>query len=79
MQAIEFDSVVKNAAIPLPESSLLASGMSVRVVVMFEGEPAANSTGPFHDEIATLCATPLVVTDFEPLPRDEAHERSVLR
>lgn len=79
MQAIEFDSVVKNAAIPLPEPSLLVSGMPVRVVVMFEGASAANSTGPFHDEISTLCATPLVVTDFKPLSRDEAHERSGLR
>lgn len=75
MHAIEFDSVVQNAAIPLPESALLASGMPVRVVVMFEEKPAANSASPIHDAISVLCANPLVIPDFEPFSRDEAHER----
>ncbi|SBT09723.1 conserved hypothetical protein [Candidatus Accumulibacter aalborgensis] len=75
MQAIEFDSVVQNAAIPLPEPSLLASGMPVRVVVMFEENSAGNSTGHCADAISNLCANPLVIADFQPLSRDEAHER----
>ncbi len=75
MQAIEFDSIVQNASIRLPESALLASGVPVRVVVMYETESAANSAGHCKDAISALCANPLVVPNFEPLPRDEAHER----
>jgi len=75
MQAIEFDSVIENAAIPLPKAALLASGVQVRVVVMYEAESAANSAGNFDDAISALCAHPLVVPDFEPLSRDEAHGR----
>lgn len=75
MQAIEFDSVVQNASIPLPEPSFLASGMAVRVVVMFEGSPAANSDSSVPDAILALCATPLLVPDFAPFSRDAAHER----
>lgn len=74
-QSIEFDSAVQNAAIPLPDPSLLASGMPVRVVVMFDEKPAVNPTASFHDAISTLCANPLVVADFAPLSRDQAHER----
>ncbi len=75
MQAIEFDSVVQNASIPLPDPSFLASGMAVRVVVMFEGTPAANSDSSVCDAISELCATPLLVPDFVPFSRDAAHER----
>ena len=75
MQAIEFDSVVQNASIRLPEPALLAAGMHVRVVVMFEEKSTANTVGHLHDAISTLCANPLVVPDFEPLSRDAAHER----
>lgn len=63
MPAIVFDSVVQNAAIPLPEPSLLASGMLVRVVVMFDEKPVVNHTGSFDDAISTLCANPLVIAD----------------
>ena len=36
MQAIEFESTVKDQAIPLPAPGMLSPGQSVRVVVMFE-------------------------------------------
>lgn len=75
MQAIEFDAVVRDAAIPLPLPALLATGMPVRVVVMFEGELAANISGPFHDAISMLSSNPLIAPDFEPFSRDQAHER----
>ncbi|NMG36067.1 hypothetical protein GRF61_16590 [Azoarcus sp. TTM-91] len=73
MQAVEFDSVIRDAAIPLPASVPLAPGMAVRVVVMYEGDqPAAAAK---DDAIALLCREPLVVPGFEPLSRDESHER----
>ena len=75
MQAIEFDSVVQNASIPLPDPTFLASGMAVRVVVMFEGMPAANSDSSVRDAISELCASPLFVPDFMPFSRVAAHER----
>lgn len=75
MQALEFDSVVQNASIQLPESSSLASGMAVRGLVMFEGQPVANSDSGVRDAISELCGTPLLVPDFAPFLRGAAHER----
>ncbi len=75
MQAIEFDTVVQAHSIPLPIPVMLAPGLPVRVVVMYEETgipPAGASQG---DAISALCANPLVVPDFVPLSRDEAHER----
>lgn len=75
MQAIEFDTVVQAHSIPLPAPVALAPGLPVRVVVMYEetgGQPAGATPG---DAISALCANPLVVPDFVPLSRDEAHER----
>lgn len=75
MQAIEFDTVVQAHSIPLPAPVALAPGLPVRVVVMYEeagDQPARAIPG---DAISALCANPLVVHDFIPLSRDEAHER----
>lgn len=36
MQAIEFESIVQDQAIPLPAPGVLSPGQPVRVVVMFE-------------------------------------------
>ncbi len=36
MQAIEFESVVQDCVIPLPQPQKLSPGQSVRVVVMYE-------------------------------------------
>lgn len=36
MQAIEFESVVQDRVIPLPQPQKLSPGQSVRVVVMYE-------------------------------------------
>lgn len=75
MQAIEFDAVVQAHSIPLPAPVALAPGMPVRVVVMYEetGVPPAGASQA--DAISALCANPLVVPDFAPLSRDDAHER----
>ncbi|MDP2783619.1 MAG: hypothetical protein Q8O38_03345 [Sulfurimicrobium sp.] len=75
MLAIEFDTVVQAHSIPLPARVVLAPGLPVRVVVMYEETgvpPVGASQG---DAISALCANPLVVSDFVPLSRDEAHER----
>lgn len=75
MQAIEFDTVVHAHSIPLPAPVTLASGLPVRVVVMYEETGATPVEAGQVDAISALCANPLVVTDFTPLTRDEAHER----
>lgn len=75
MLAIEFDTVVQAHSIPLPAPVVLAPGQPVRVVVMYE-EAGVPSVGAGQgDAISALCANPLVVPDFVPLSRDEAHER----
>jgi hypothetical protein len=75
MQAIEFESTVRDQAIPLPTPGMLSPGQSVRVVVMFEDAVTANSQQPRVDIISALCANPLVLPDFLTLSRDETHER----
>ncbi len=75
MQAIEFDTVVQAHSIPLPTPVALASGLPVRVVVMYEETSVPPIRADQVDAISALCANPLVVSDFAPLSRDEAHER----
>ena len=38
MQAIEFDAVIQNQAIPLPIPAMLPAGQTVRVILMYEPE-----------------------------------------
>lgn len=75
MQAIEFNSVVKAHFIPLPEPFALKSGLPVRVVVMYEEPADSVAEAKTSDAISALCANPLVVSNFVPFARDEAHER----
>ena len=75
MQAIEFDAVVQGRSIPLPQPLTLAPGQAVRVVVMYRDEPTQAGLVGTDDAISRLAANPLVMPDFVPLPRDDAHER----
>lgn len=52
MQAIEFESVVQDRVIPLPQPQKLSSGQSVRVVVMYED--CAEPSVPKGDAISLL-------------------------
>ncbi|MDZ7583841.1 MAG: hypothetical protein U0938_03320 [Thiobacillus sp.] len=54
MRAIEFESVVQDRVIPLPQSHQLPPGQSVRVVVMYE--ELAMTTQPGADESSQASA-----------------------
>jgi len=54
MQAIEFESIIKNHSIPMPESVMLASGLPVRVVVLFDEPGKLLSTTGADPEIASF-------------------------
>jgi hypothetical protein len=75
MQAIEFEAVIRERSIPLPETMMLSIGQSVRVVVMYEDQQLQAGPVRMDDAISRLAANPLVTPDFVPLSRDEAHER----
>lgn len=75
MQAIEFETVVQGGSIPLPEPSGLSSGQSVRVVVMFESGTETDRSIPNDEALIDLARNPLVIDDFTPLSRDDAHAR----
>ena len=75
MQAIEFDAIVQGQSIPLPQPLTLTPGQAVRVVVMYKDEPTQAGLTGADDAISRLAANPLVMPDFVPLSRDEAHER----
>jgi len=75
MQAIEFESVVQKQSIPLPSAAALPSGQPVRVVVMYDPAPCVDESVPDDDAILRLARHPLVIADFAPLSRDDAHAR----
>jgi hypothetical protein len=75
MQAIEFETVVEGGSIPLPEPSGLSSGQSVRVVVMFESAAEGGRSTSNGEALISLARNPLVIDDFAPLSRDNAHAR----
>jgi hypothetical protein len=74
MQAIEFDTIVQAHSIPLPAPVVLAAGLPMRVVVMYEEAGVPPVRASQGDAISELYANPLVVPDFAPFSRDEAHE-----
>lgn len=74
MQAIEFDAVVQDQAIPLPSPAALPTGQAVRVIVMYEPRRDTDQAAP-GDPILDLARHPRIVPGFAPLSRDEAHDR----
>jgi hypothetical protein len=87
MQAIEFESIVRDKAIPLPKFDLLRPGQPVRVVVMFDAMPdaeaaarqtaadlaklEANTPAVIKDRLATLKPHPEALGDSLSSPWDE--------
>ena len=73
MQAIEFESQLSHGAIPDPESLHLVEGRRVRVLLLLE--EVEEYPVEFHDAITDLLDNPMVLDDFQPLTREQAHER----
>lgn len=73
MQAIEFESRLSHGAIPVPESLHLVEGRRVRVLLLLE--EMEEYPVEFHDAITDLLDNPMVLDDFQPLTREQAHER----
>ncbi len=76
MQAIEFDSVVQDEAIPLPEPAILVSGTQVRVVVMFE-EKRVMEAQRTRDELISREPAHSVMISSERLAALEPHPDAV--
>lgn len=74
MQAIEFESVVQDRAIPLPQPHKLSPGQSVRVVVMYE--ELAMTPPPSEDEMSHVSAQ-LSVESGERLATLQPHPDAV--
>lgn len=73
MQAIEFETQLSHGAIPVPESLHLIDGRRVRVLLLLE--EIEDRTVESHDAITDLLDNPMVLDDFQPLTREQAHER----
>lgn len=52
MQAVQFESIIRNHSIPVPESVMLSSGLPVRVVVLFDETNTFQSISEADPEIA---------------------------
>jgi hypothetical protein len=71
MQAIEFQTRVKNGTIEIPERYQSQVGKQVRVILLSEEHPARLNL------IDQLLEHPLKAESFKPLSRDEIYDRQV--
>lgn len=76
MQAIEFQSIIKNRSIPMPESVMLTNGLPVRVVVLFDEPEASQLIGKADPEIARFFGC--LPNFLERAPQSEYEQRDEL-
>jgi len=69
MDAIEFEAMIKNGTIEIPEVYRDRFKARVRVILLAEGH---NTSANLIDQ---LLEHPVKVTGFKPLTREETHER----
>jgi len=70
MQAIEFQTIIKNGVIEIPHQYLRNLSNRVRVILLVEQTP--KTTVNFIDQ---LLAHPVRVQGFRPLTREEIYAR----
>ena len=70
MQAIEFQTIIKNGVIEIPRQYLRNLSNRVRVILLVEQTP--KTTVHFIDQ---LLAHPVRVQGFRPLTREEIYAR----
>jgi len=75
MFAVEFKATVKNGTIEVPKRFCSEISDSVKVIVLMEHRKKRNSDAQAADVISSLLATPLHLSGFTPLKREECHER----
>ena len=74
MYAVEFKATIKNGTIEVPKRFRSEINETVKVIILKEYQTkrkAASST----DSISLLMTSPLQIAGFNPLTRDECHER----
>lgn len=71
MRTAEFDAEVKNGTIEIPTEYRELFGNSVRVKLS-SGEPDSQTDSTILD---LWLATPIRVSNFQPLSREQAHDR----
>ncbi len=71
MYAIEFQTRISNGSIELPPEFRDKLAGEVRVIVLKQESPAE-----VENMIDRLLAEPIKLDSFEPMTRDEMHERS---
>jgi hypothetical protein len=76
MQAIEFESVVQDQSIRLPAPSVLSSGQSVRVIVMFEDKKVTDANQAGDDLKAREASHPMKFS-AEPLAKVVPHRDAI--
>ncbi len=70
MQAVEFQTIIKDGTIEIPETLRGDLGERVRVILLTEDRPRAG-----ENLIDRLLAHPLRVPGFHPMTREETHAR----
>jgi hypothetical protein len=70
MNAIEFQTTIKNGSIEVPREFRRDSAYHAHVIVLVDDQPRSSA-----DMIGQLLAQPIELADFRPLTREEAHAR----
>jgi hypothetical protein len=73
MQAIEFETMIKNGAIVIPPQHQQTFANSTQVKVILLKQEASSQQG--IDMISELLNHPLEIENFMPTTRDELHDR----
>ena len=71
MRTAEFEADVRNGTIEIPAKYRELFGNSVRVTLSSD-EPHCGSQSTILDQ---WLASPISISDFQPLSREQAHER----
>jgi hypothetical protein len=74
MYAVEFRTKIKDGVIELPKRFKGTITDTVKVIILKE-DPSALPISSGADIIDRLLASPLQIQGFQPLTRDEIHDR----
>ena len=75
MYAVEFKATIKNGTIEVPKRFRSEINETVKVIILKDHQ-TKRKVASSPDSISSLMAAPLQIAGFNPLTRDECHERA---
>lgn len=75
MQAIEFETDVKNRSIKIPHKFSILESKHVRFVALFDSGTHVPNSKKKPSFVDNLLLNPLKIKNFKPMKREEVYER----